>query len=355
MRIFLIGTSLATKLFTQYFSQNKDYIVFCTHNECENEFIDIAPDDICELKDFALANDINLTILCDENTISSQIAKEFEEAGLGVFAPQGEGLDVVLSKNRTKRFAYRNKIPTPHFQTYEKVQMAIDTIRKNPLPIAIKPDYHSSISTRLCETFGSAKSAVEEFFATGSKKIITEDFIQGKEFTIWTICDGYNPVMLGNCATYQNSIVKFEADFLDDNLKNEIFNNTIIPFLTALSQNYGEYLGLLGFDFILASDGQYYLLECNTFLRDLEAQMFIEAIDENWTDLFLATLEGTLLKDFAKIKTKDKYYFAHQTWENGEVLTTTVQGRTKNEAKKMLFEECDCAKEFELALKTWGQ
>ena len=108
MRIFLIGKSATVYALADYFSENKDNIVFSTINDTSAEFVDIAPINTQELKEFALANEMSLTILCDSETITSDIQKEFTQSGLSVFAPEGECLKFIEYKIWAKKFIYRN-------------------------------------------------------------------------------------------------------------------------------------------------------------------------------------------------------------------------------------------------------
>lgn len=352
MRIFLIGKSAAVYALADYFSENKDNIVFSTLEDTSAEFVDIAQINTQELKEFALANEMSLTILCDSESITSDIQKEFTQSGLSVFAPEGECLKFIESKIWAKKFIYRNKIPTPRFQFFEKPQAAIDYIRQNKFPVVIKPDSHSLIGTRICETFKSAKEAVEEFFNTGSKRILTEEYIFGQEFSVYVICDGYNPVLIGDCATYQNSFAKFDCDFIEENEKQELFKNTIVPLVGALSKDMGEYTGIMGFDFI-KSKNKIYLLECNSFFKDLDAKMMIEAMDEPLEKVFESAIDGTLCSSFERLKNKDRYFLSAQFYENSQKVNICHSGRTLNEAKKHLIEDGADENELMEAFKIW--
>lgn len=352
MRIFLIGKSRALSAFADYFTQNPANIVFSTLNESLANFVDIAIDNEEELKEFALANEITLTILCDNNTISSNISKVFADAGLSVFAPMGDSQRLINSKIWAKKFIYRNKIKTPRFQVFEKPQAAVDYIRQNKFPVVIKPDEHSIINTRICETFGSAKSAVEEFFNTGSRRILTEEYITGKEFSIYALCDGFNPVILGDCAVYQNSFAKFEADFLDSQTKGNITKTVIKPLICGLVKELGEYMGILGFDFIL-SDNKFYLLECNSFFKDLDCELFIQGVADNWGNLFEAAISGTLLEEFAHIKTSGSYLLSAEIYEESTKNNIFAKGRTFNETIQRLIDEGVDSKEMTEALNVW--
>ena len=351
MRILLIGNSKSTEVLADYFTQNPDNIVFSTLNNTSAEFINIPIENIQELKDFALANEMSLTVLCDKESILSAIATEFREAGLSIFAPDSEH-KIINSKIWAKKFIYKNKIPTPRFQFFEKPQAAIDYVRKNKFPIVIKPDTIGALGTRICETFGAAKSAIEEFFDNGFKKILIEECIWGKEFIVYTICDGYNPLILCEISKYQNTFASLGVDFLSNAEKQSLKNEIITPFLNSLTKENGEYTGILGFNFIKTKD-KTYLISCNPFFKDIDAQIAIKGAKENWGKLFESTISGTLCTDFAEINSAQDYILAYEFYENGKKEDICAQAKTFNQARKILYDEGANKSEIEEALKFW--
>ena len=351
MRVLIIGKSVAARAFAQYFTQNPDNIVFCTLDDTEAEFIDILPDNAQELCEFAQANEMTLTLICDENLMQSNIVSVFTDTGLSVFAPCGSALKILNSKIQTKKFIYKNKIPTPRFQFFEKPQAALDYIRKNPLPVFIKPDTPNASKACVATTFSHAKEAVENIFNCGAKKILTEEYLWGKEFCAYTICDGNNALVLGETAKFQGYFAVSDAYFLDENDRDNVFKyvNTVY---NALSKEDEGYKGILGFNFIKTKD-KICLLGFETFFKDLDAQIMIQGVDENWEKLFEAALSGTLCRDYCEIKQGKKYILASEFWENGEKINISSIANTFNAAKRMLIEDGANAKEIEEALKIW--
>ncbi len=351
MRILLIGNSKSTEVLADYFTQNPDNIVFSTLNNTSAEFIDIATQNTLELKDFALANEMSLSILCDKESILSPIATEFREAGLNIFAPDNEH-KIINSKIWTKKFIYKNKIPTPKFQFFEKPQAAIDCVRKNKFPVVIKPDTFGAIGTRICETFGSAKLAIEEFFDNGFKKVLMEEYAWGKEFSIYTICDGYNPLILCEISKYQNSFASLGVDFLNDKERETLKNEIIIPFVNTLNKENGEYIGILGFNFIKSSE-KISLLGINPFFKDIDAQIAIKGVKEDWVKLFESAISGTMCLDFKKINAAQDYILTYEFYENGKKEDICAQAKSFNTARKILYDEGANKNEVEEALKFW--
>ena len=60
---------------------------------------------------------------------------------------------------------YKNQIPTPRFQIFEKAMPACEYIRNLSIPCAIKPDNSSyTEGTLFCETNNQAQKIVNDFY-----------------------------------------------------------------------------------------------------------------------------------------------------------------------------------------------
>ncbi len=336
MRILVIGKNRSTKAFSDLLSENKNNIVFTNLNETQANFVDLSMPDISEWREFALANEINLTILCDFEDLEGDFVEDFSSANLSIFAPDRGAARVCTSKSFAKKFMYRNKIKTPQFQIFDKLTLAIDYARGANFPIVIKPDEHSNmLGTTVCETFSSAFKVLNNFFNCGVKTVVIENFVSGREFSAYFITDGFNAFLLDFVTNENNRFASLGADFLDDAVKNrviEVAGQTI----EALAKTDNNYTGILGIDFILGDDKTLCALEYNQFFDDLDVELFLGAVDENWEKLFESSISGTLRDEFPEIKKHDGY-FVTEIDKNGE--SHFAKGRTLNEAKDNIHEE----------------
>ena len=341
MRILVIGKNRSTKVFSDLLSKNENNIVFTNLENTQANFVDIGMSDIEEWKEFALANEINLTILCDFEDLEEDFVQHFSQADLSIFAPDKDSARICTSKNFAKKFMYRNKIKTPQFQIFDKQSMAIDYVRSANLPVVIKPDEHSNTcGTTVCETFSTALKVLNSFFNHGIRNVVIENFVSGREFSAYFITDGFNTFLLDFVSTQNNRFASLGADFLDEatqNFAKEIAKRTI----ESLSRAQNNYTGILGIDFILGDNNIVYTLEYNSFFDNLDVDLFCESIDEKWEKLFEGAILGTLKDELSadnsfEIK-KIEGNFVTQIDETGKLHF--AKGRTLNEAKENLSEE----------------
>lgn len=307
MRILTIGNSKNIEILTNFLSENKDFLVFSTSENSRANFVDIHPENVVELKEFALANEINLTIATGNGLPDVDYLKEFGENNLAILMPDKEALKIVSSKTFGKKFIYKNKMKTPRFAFFEKSNLAIEYIKTAEFPLVIKPDEHSETETAyIAETFSAAKKQVEKLFQRGNSKVLIEEYIYGKEASIYILSDGFNPIIAGITANFQNEISIQNPNFIDKTLEEKIYNEIIFPTISALARENAEYIGVLGFDIIItpkkegqnACGSEVYLIEYNSFFKDIDCEIILKGTNENWAKLFMDTIIGTLQDNF---------------------------------------------------------
>lgn len=357
MRILIIGNSKASQILTNYFCKNPEHLVFTTKEGSSGNFININPKDIMELKEFALANEINLTIAADRFLADVDYFPVFSESNLAILAPDFDALKIASSKACGKKFIYKNKIKTPKFAFFEKPNLALDYIREAQYPVVIKPDLHSGVQTAyIAETFGAAKRKIEELFQKDNKRILIEDYIYGKELTFYVLSDGFRPVVVDIIHNFQNEISIKKP--INDDLKDKIYNEIIFPTISSLAQDGTEYTGILGFDIIVTPEGIPYLIEYNSFFKDLDIEMILQDGIEDWAKLFMDALVGTLADNFDTPFSFDKnggYYGAFGILDEDGPQIITQSARTLSILKEKLLEEGINEGDLREAQKIWKQ
>lgn len=295
MRILILGDNHAACRFCELFSKDKNNIVFSVLKGAKS-FVELAS--IEDIIDFCAANVINFVLITENKYLKYNLAENLAEFNTSVFAPTNEASLITVSKVQAKRFMYKNKIPTPKFNIVEKTTVASDYIKQAGLPLVIKPDNSNFKECPIfVETNKQAQSAVETLFNNGNSKIIIEDYILGKNLTLWTISDGFSAKIIGSSAKYQNNVAYFEPDFLTYELKEKITDKIINPTISALSACGNEYTGILGFDVMIDRSNNPYLVNYNSFFDDMSVDFFTQ-YNLNWLEVFESTLVGDVFSRF---------------------------------------------------------
>ncbi len=346
MRILILGNNYSAENFFQLFKENSENIVFSNMKHLEN-YVEYSGFE--DIKEFCLVNEINLVLILDEEMINMGFQEELSAFNISVFSPSIEAIGIVVSKAVAKKFMHRNRILTPRFIIADKPQSALDYLKNIQIPQAIKPDVHNfQECSQFVETYGQGQKIINKFFESGNKKIIVEDYIEGKNISVWTISDGYSAKIIATTAKYQNNVAIFEPDFIDEELKENILKSAILPTISSLSSQGEEYVGILGFDFILTRENKFYLLGYNSFFDDINVDFFTKGFDLNWANVFDSCLVGDVLSKFEFIP-KDDYMLTIRQDNNIKFLSAKTKANLKRYIKELEIDD----KELKEAEKIW--
>lgn len=349
MRILILGKNHSAYAFFKNFEKNKEDIVFSTIENCN--YIELKTK--VDVIDFVEANEINFVLITDEKFINDNLSETLNLMGINVFAQNKETLEIISSKALSKKLIHKEKIKTPKFQIFEKSQMALEFVRNLENPVAIKPDNHSYREcTQFAETYSQASKIIEKLFLNGNKKILIEDYVEGKNISLWVLTDGYNYQIIGESLKYQNDIAYFYPRSIDDELRNEIFNNVILPVCSALSIKEKDYIGVLGFDFILDNNKEIYLVGLNSFFDDINVDFFTQGFDCDWASIFESIVDGNGFENF-EIFPRDEFMLTIRQIENGEEKIKFISANTKRNLELYLDELGYDIEEYKQACKLW--
>lgn len=151
-----------------------------------------------ELVKFAQETEIDLTIVGPENPLNAGIADAFEAAGLRIFAPRKNAALLEGSKDFAKQFMVKYDIPTAAYESFTDVEEAKKYVEAQGAPIVIKADgLAEGKGVIVAETVEQALEAldflmVEGAFSGAGEKVVIEQFLEGKEFSLIAFVHEHN-------------------------------------------------------------------------------------------------------------------------------------------------------------------
>lgn len=183
----------------------------CGMKNCK--LVDIDMYDIEAIRDFAIKENIDLTIVGPADVLSLGIKDEFEKNGLKLFGPTKSATRIESSRYFTKQLMEKLKIPTTEYVVFTDRDLALKYVSNlEKFPITIKVDDLSKQEG--ISLARSNKSAIEIinliFDENENAKILVEEFIAGKEFSIFAL--------VKNDKVFPLQIVKDYKRVLDDDL-----------------------------------------------------------------------------------------------------------------------------------------
>lgn len=321
-KVLIIGASAVEYALAEKFTEQGHTVVVAPGNKRIKdvaECIDIRENSIQELLEFVLENAIDLTVCSSRIAIKNNIAELFQANHQLIFAPTAQSANIALSRSTGKKFLYKLRIPTPRFSVYDKLPQAIDYLKNAPMPQVIRTDnsLDTSADKLVCTTFATAKTFAEDLFARGEEKIVFEDYIYGHEFTVYVVTDGYSAVHLATVANYKferdgdggiltSGVGSFTPDYkVSRDIENVVINQVVANTLQALEKRETPYLGILGVDCVLKSDGKFTVLDYKPFLFDHDAKAVLNLIEDDIYAMFEACAIGSFADDYESVKVAD--------------------------------------------------
>ena len=152
------------------------------------------------LRDFALQNRIDLTVVGPEAALANDIATVFAAAGPRIFAPTAAAAQIESSKEFAKNLMRKYGIPTAAYRTFERYEDAKAYLDENGAPIVIKYDgLAAGKGVVVAMTMEEADNALKDMLLDnrfGKGKVVIEEFLQGPEFSLLTLVNGEQVVPL---------------------------------------------------------------------------------------------------------------------------------------------------------------
>lgn len=360
-----------------------------THEFAKN--VDIDPEDVEGLFEFAKSEKIDLTFVGPENPLCAGIVDKFQEEGLKIFGTRAKGAKFEASKDFTKEFLIRNEIPTAEYKTFFDYESASKYSEIAKYPIVVKADglcFGKGVT--IAESEEEAKAALKEIFINNtmhSDRVVIEQFLDGREISVicmvshnkiypFEFSRDYKKIGDGDIGENTGGVGNIiPVDDISNNLKAEI--NIILEEISqGLEKENFDYTGILFVGFMVTDKP--YVLEFNVRFGDPETEVIMEKLDSSLLELIEKAMDGSLSK--SDFKYNDNYYTGvmmvsggypanykkgyeitglediknstviHAGTElkdgkfytaGGRVLMVIGHGKTKEEATKMAYEDVE--------------
>ena len=147
-----------------------------------------------ELKEFALANGIGLTVAGPEVALEAGIADVFKANGLRLFGPTRSAARIECSKQFAKDLMHKYDIPTAAYATFEDFDAAMEYVKAGSLPTVLKYDgLAAGKGVVIAETLEEAEVALRDMLQDekfGKGKVVIEEYLEGPEFSLLCFVNG---------------------------------------------------------------------------------------------------------------------------------------------------------------------
>jgi phosphoribosylamine--glycine ligase len=278
---------------------------------CIAQVADIPADDLIALRDYAKVNEIDLTVVGPESPLIGGIVECFWEGDLKIFGPSRAAARIEGSKIFAKELMSHAGVPTARFEAFDDEAAALGHLRRlDEYPIVIKADGAAAgkgvtVAHSREEAEGAVRAAFAGKFGPAGERIIIEEYLEGREASVFVITDGreilpflpaqdykriydgdegpntggmgaYSPLMWMEPATYA-----------------VIVEEIIRPTLRQLALIGVPYTGLLYAGVIVTETGPK-ALEFNCRFGDPETQVILPRLGTDLLELMIASEVGDI-------------------------------------------------------------
>ncbi len=262
-----------------------------------------------QLIQFAVEQQVGLTIIGPEIPLLAGLADRFKEAGLNVFGPSQAAAEIEGSKSFAKELMEKYDIPTADYAVFTSYEEACQYVEEKGAPIVIKADgLAAGKGVTVAMTKEEALKALEEMllnrkFGEASAQVVIEEFLDGEEFSLMAFVNGTTVIPLEIAQDHKRV---YDGDkgpntggmgayspvpHIGNETVQTAVETILKPAAAAMVEEGRSFCGILYAGLIKTSAGPK-VIEFNARLGDPETQVILPRLSSDLVQTILSILEG---------------------------------------------------------------
>ena len=318
MKVFVIGSGGREHALVWKISQSHALTaLYCapgnpgiaSHAKC----IPVKATDQQALLDFARSEQIDLTVVGPEQPLAEGIVDLFERHGLSIFGPTKRAAQLEWSKSFAKEFMKRHSIPTAAYRTFElkDINSIDEYVGRSRHPLVLKVDgLASGKGVMICQTHDETMSVVADIaenraFGASAESLVIEEFLEGREASVFAVCDGADYLTLAPAQDYKRAYDNDRgkntggmgsyapSPLVDDRMLDAVRRLIIDPTVQGMAREGMPYRGCLYVGLMITNEGPK-VVEFNSRFGDPETQVVLPLFNGDFLGLLNASARNGL-------------------------------------------------------------
>ncbi|MFZ9642797.1 MAG: phosphoribosylamine--glycine ligase [Candidatus Methylopumilus sp.] len=276
------------------------------------DMVNVAITSVPDLVAFAQSEQIAMTIVGPEATLSQGVVDAFRLAGLKIFGPSKAAAQLESSKDFAKAFMIRHHIPTAAYATFTDAQAAHDYVNKQGAPIVIKADgLAAGKGVVVAMSLAEAHSAIDSMLSdnklgSAGARVVIEEFLTGEEASFIVMVDGKNILPLATSQDHKRLRdgdqgpntggmgAYSPAPIVTPVIHAKVMREIIKPTVEGMAADGIPYTGFLYAGLMISPNGDVKTLEFNCRMGDPETQPILMRLKTDFLKLAEHAINGTL-------------------------------------------------------------
>jgi phosphoribosylamine--glycine ligase len=279
--------------------------------------VQMSATDFPAIRNFVLSHEIKMVVVGPEDPLVKGVHDFFlaDELlnNIPVIGPPKMGAQLEGSKDFSKQFMIRHKIPTAAYETFTKdtLEAGYAFLETLSPPYVLKADgLAAGKGVVIPHTLEEAKAELKAMladakFGTASSKVVIEEFLKGIELSVFVLTDGESYKMLPAAKDYKRigdgdqglntggMGAVSPVPFANEDYLKKVEERVVIPTIEGLKKDGIPYSGFI-FIGLMNDNGEPKVIEYNVRMGDPETEVVIPRIKSDLLETFIAVADKKL-------------------------------------------------------------
>ena len=262
------------------------------------------------LQEFVQSEQFDLVVVGPEQPLVDGVADALEKT-CAVFGPKKAAAQIEGSKGWARAFMERHGLPSARYAEFSDFDAALAGLDSFGPPYVIKADGLAAgkgvtvTSDREHAVQALKEALVEGVFGSSGAKVLLEEFLPGREASVFAICDGEKALAFQPARDYKRVFDNNEGpntggmgavtpvEYVSETVMQQIQSEVLDRAVQGFKKDGTPYRGLL-YAGLMIHEGKARLVEFNCRFGDPETQALLLLLEDDIAQLFFQAATGHL-------------------------------------------------------------